>query len=61
MPVFASPSTKITKKHVVLLLCNGAYSINQIKKLKNTHTHTHTQEPVRNTLRAGRYDFRISA
>jgi len=43
VPVTASPTTKITRKHVVLLLCNGACSINQIKK-KYTHAHIRTHK-----------------
>jgi len=34
----------VTSKHVVLLYCNGACSVNKgyIKKHTHTHTHTHT-------------------
>jgi len=42
VPVTASPTTKITREHVVLLLCNGACSINQIKKNTYIHTYVHT-------------------
>jgi hypothetical protein len=37
--VTASPTTKTTRKYVVLQLCNGACSTNQISK--NTHYHTY--------------------
>ena len=42
MSVTAFPTTKTTRKHVVLLLCNGACSINQIKKRHTQTHHTHT-------------------
>ena len=36
----------VTSKHVVLLYCNGACSVNKgYKKHTHTHTNTHTHTP----------------